>query len=98
MKFPSLKNENPRTWKCKIFGCNDEELPLIWQEPGEKHGIKGWSFATATRTLTTYIVRGCKWCRNYRTIFGDVDEIWPKWLCDCEICEKSRVNDTSTHS
>jgi hypothetical protein len=91
MKIPSLNNQNELTWKCKLFGCKDELMPIIWQEPGEKHGIKGFSFATATRTLLTYTFHGCRWCMNFRKVFEDEEEICPKWLCDCEVCEKKSL-------
>jgi hypothetical protein len=86
VKWPSLDNENPKTWRCKLFGCRSEELPLVWQESGEKHGIKGFSFATATKTLISYTFKGCMWCGNFRKLFGDEDDCWPKWKCGCEIC------------
>ena len=87
MRVPSVKNENPLTWKCKLFGCRKEELPFVWYEEGEKHGIKGFSFATATKAISSYVFTGCHWCSNYDKTFGETDEIWPKWLCDCDICK-----------
>ena len=91
MILPSLDNENPLTWKCKLFGCRDEYLPLIFHDSGQRHGIKGYGFATATATLITYTFKGCIWCCNYRQIHEDEDEdIWPKWFCCCDICKDSR--------
>lgn len=88
-KWPSINNSNPLTWKCKIFGCNDDSLPLIFNEQGERHGIKGFSFATATATIIKYTFHGCSWCKNYSKSPVEENEIWPKWLCDCAVCNAS---------
>jgi hypothetical protein len=86
MKFPSLNNENSLTPKCKIFGCQDKEMPLTWYDSGEKHGVKFGKY-TATKTYTISSFRGCYWCHNFRKIMGPEIEDWPKWKCYCEICE-----------
>lgn len=36
MKWPSIKNENPLTWKCKLFGCQDEDVPHMRKNTLEK--------------------------------------------------------------
>ena len=85
--IPSLDGTNKLTWKCRLFGCRNESLPLIWHEQGEKHGIKLGSLATVTATLKEFTFKGCIWCGNYRKIFSHESEIFPKWLCSCEICD-----------
>lgn len=86
MKYPSFNNENKFAWKCKIFGCKNELLPLTFYESGERHGLKG-DFA-ATTTCIKYIFRGCLWCLNFQKIFDEEVEDWPKWeYCGCPVCE-----------
>jgi hypothetical protein len=87
MKWPSINNSNPRTWKCKIFGCRDEFLPLTYCEGGEQHGITvGFSYGTAV-SITTYIpFKGCLWCKNFHKIYDEPIKHFPAWLCDCKIC------------
>jgi len=91
MKLPSIKNENSLTWKCKLFGCRNEYLPLVYYDKGEKHGIFGFSYATAATTTIECSYIGCYWCHNYREIREQTTLGFPAWVCDCEICEKSRV-------
>jgi hypothetical protein len=94
MKLPSTNNENKLTWKCKIFGCKDEMLPAVYYDSGERHGIKGKDRAkgaTASKTTTAIVFSGCIWCLNYKKILGEEELIWPKWYCDCEICENSKL-------
>ena len=87
MKWPSLHNSNPKTWKCKLFGCKDEEMyGVTFLESGEKHGI-GMGKLTATTTVTTITYRGCSWCLNYIEVRGEERETWPKWQCSCPICD-----------
>lgn len=90
MKFPSLNNSNKLTWKCKIFGCRNEQHPLLWQENGERHGVKGWGRITAIGTLITYIFMGCRWCQNYTKIKAEEDDCYygPWWECSCDVCDK----------
>jgi hypothetical protein len=94
MRLPSINNENPLTWKCKLFGCRNEKLPLIYHKPGEIHGIIGWGNATATATLKEYTYDGCIWCNNYREIFECEEPCWPKWFCDCDICKNATATST----
>jgi hypothetical protein len=92
MIWPSLHNENKLTWKCKFFGCKDEELPLTFHDEEEKHGMKLGHF-TATKMIITYVYRGCMWCRNFRAIREKEEMIFPMWKCWCETCEKSNELD-----
>jgi hypothetical protein len=85
MKWPSFNNSNPLTWRCKLFGCKDELAPAIFYEYGEKHGIQGYSSATAATTCIEISFSGCSWCLNYRRIYSEDKYTFP--ICDCEICE-----------
>jgi hypothetical protein len=87
MKLPSIKNQNPKTWKCKIFGCRDEWLPLTFYEQEECHGITGgFSFATVATAIIGVGYKGCHWCQNYQKITDEPVITFPAWLCDCDIC------------
>ena len=56
---PSTNDENPKNWKCKLFGCRDEWLPLTYYEQKERHGITGgFSFATAANIAARAFVNG----------------------------------------
>lgn len=85
MKKPSLNNENSLTWKCNFFGCKNELLPASWYDSDERHGIKNCYF-TATTIVLSFSFKGCNWCGNYRKILNYIDDTFPKWKCDCEIC------------
>jgi len=90
--FPSIDNENPLTWKCKLFGCKDESPSyLSFQIEGEKHGIKGFKRLTVTRTLINISHNGCSWCRNYKKIIGKEinSPFFEMWECDCKICNNN---------
>jgi len=91
MRWPSINNENPLTWKCKVFGFKNEELPLTWYDSGEKHGIKFGKY-TATKTYTKATFKGCIWCMNYKKLSEQEVEDWPKWTCSCEVCENHNEN------
>lgn len=86
MKWPSCNDENPLTWKCKLFGCRDEYLPLTYYKEDEKHGVKAWCGATASRTLTAASYKGCIWCMNYQEILDPEELIGCGFYCDCAIC------------
>ena len=66
-------------------------MPLIYYDKGEKHGIFEFSWATAATTITACTYKGCYWCYNFRQIRDKEELTFPAWLCDCEICEKSRA-------
>lgn len=85
-QFPSLKNKNPLSWKCKLFGCQDKLVPLTFYDNGEKHGIKEQQF-TAMTTSIEYEFRGCYWCNNFRKIFIKETLTFPVWGCYCDICD-----------
>ncbi len=58
----------------------------------ERHGISMGNLATATTILIYYAFKGCIWCNNYRRLQEDEPiEIFPKWLCDCEICQSNSL-------
>ena len=85
--MPSITNSNPKTWKCKLFGCRDEWLPLISYEAGERHGITGgFSWATVATTSAFVGYKGCYWCNNYQKIMDEPTLNFPAWLCDCDVC------------
>jgi hypothetical protein len=87
-KLPINYNDNPLTWKCKLFGCRNEYLPLIYSEPGqEKHGFQKYqSYGLASRTIVMFVFIGCPWCENYIKISDPPDMVGEKWICDCNIC------------
>ena len=72
--LPSINNKNPLTWKCKIFGCKDDTLPLSWYDSKEEHGIKGNGKFTAATLSVLYEFRGCMWCANFRKIFVKIND------------------------
>lgn len=89
VKFPSITNSNPLIWKCKIFGCRDEFLPVVIYDSGERHGItEGLGRATAAKTFFSIGYKGCHWCHNYKKIVGEpqLNINAGIWLCDCDIC------------
>lgn len=89
VRFPSITNSNPLTWKCKIFGCRDEFLPLTIFESGEHHGItEGFASATAVKTSISIGFKGCIWCFNYKKIIDEpiLNPNAGMWLCYCDIC------------
>jgi hypothetical protein len=87
MNLPSTDGTNERTWKCKLFGCRDERLPMFYYERGEQHGItSGFGIATVATTTTDIGYRGCHWCGNYKKIVGNTDLCFPAWFCDCDVC------------
>lgn len=70
-----------------MFGCNDDAFPVTLYESGEKHGIKGFKSLTATTTSVVIVFTGCSWCKNYTKSFSEEIEVWPKWLCCCDVCQ-----------
>jgi len=87
--IPSTTNSNSPTWRCKIFGCRDEFLPLTIFETGERHGITGGlGRATASKTSISIGYKGCYWCNNYKKIVDEpiLNINAGMWLCDCDIC------------
>jgi hypothetical protein len=90
--WPSTKNENKLTWKCKLFGCKDYMLPLTYCKDGEKHGVKAGMGATATTITLTASYKGCIWCRNYIEIINEGVVRLPGWICDCEICQNAKIS------
>jgi hypothetical protein len=94
MKLPSIDNENLLTWKCKVFGCrNNELLGFSFHEGGERHGVIGLGKLTATTTLIESAFRGCHWCQNWTKSLLEEKDCWPKWQCDCEVCEAVKVKE-----
>ena len=79
------------TWKCKLFGCKNEYLDnFTYHDTGVKHGAKERAYgSTACATYTICVYKGCSWCSNYKEERGEEIESWPKWFCDCEICENT---------
>lgn len=86
IRYPSTTNSNSLTWKCKIFGCRDEFLPLVAGENGEKHGVKNFGKLTASTTFIKVTYKGCHWYRNYKKIMDEPTLIFPMWICDCDQC------------
>lgn len=87
--FPSFKNTNKLTWKCKIFGCRNKKLQDIIGDEGERHGLKSFGGKyTATKTNRIYSLIGCRWCQNWKKVFEREEDIFKIWLCDCEKCNQ----------
>ncbi len=86
----ALNDALPKTWKCKIFGCKDELLPFTYMDKGERHGLE-LGQATATATFTNVKFSGCDWCGNYKAIRNKETDCYPKWFCDCELCQKTKT-------
>lgn len=96
IRFPSIDNSNPLTWKCKIFGCRDEFLPLTIYDSGEQHGIKNQGKYTAATTSTKITYKGCIWCFNYKKIMDEPVLTFPIWACYCDRCNMDEIiNETS---
>src|SRR5271167_4835365 len=94
MMFPSLNNENPLTWRCKVFGCKDEELQgCIVHEAGEMHGIRNFGRYTAVQTFTEITFSGCMWCKNFRRVVGEEKQVFPVWECSCPVCDPDLMRD-----
>ena len=87
--LPFIDGRNPLTWKCKILGCRDEQLPAYFNVTREKHGVRIGTHATVVTVPIEITFWWCRWCGNHRKITGEKPWTFPICLCFCPICEQS---------